>query len=87
MPEQKLEFKDSLHEVYRCRPETLKIKQYQYYPLPPIIGLSSFILYKTLFWSGYLWVILPTFPIALLMTTRRTIIENCEASIETIWLD
>jgi hypothetical protein len=44
-------------------------------------------LYKMVFWSGYMWVILPTIPIAFLITTRSTIVDNCEASIDTIWLE
>ena len=67
-----------------CRPETLKLKKYVWYPVPPIFGLGGLILYKTIFWTSFLWVLFPTFPLAFFITARKNIIENCQASIETI---
>ena len=62
----------------------MKLKKFVWYPVAPILGLGGLIVYKTIFWSGFLWVFFPTFPLAFFITARKNIIENCEASIETI---
>lgn len=64
----------------------MTLNKYQYYPLPAISALGGFIIYKTIFWSGYLAVILPTFPLAILFSLRRNIIDNLRASVERIEL-
>lgn len=33
-----------------------------------------------------MWVMLPTFPLAFLITIRGNILENCDSSIETMYL-
>ena len=62
----------------------MKLKKFVWYPVPPILALTTLIAYKTVFWSGFLWVFFPTFPLVFFITARKNIIENCEASIETI---
>ena len=84
VPEKQILFKNGSYQLYVCRPETMKLKKFVWYPVPPILGLSGLIMYKTVFWSGFLWVFFPTFPLAFFITARKNIIENCEASIETI---
>ena len=84
IPEKPIQFKNGSYQLYVCRPETMKLKKFVWYPVPAIVGLSGLIVYKTVFWSGFLWVFFPTFPLAFFITARKNIIENCEASIETI---
>ena len=62
----------------------MKLKKFVYYPLPPIVGLAGLMVYKTVYWTSFLWVFIPTFPLAFFITARKNIIENCQASIESI---
>jgi hypothetical protein len=87
IPEKPLKFKNNLHQVYQCREETKALKRYMYYPVPPLLFLSGLVIYKTIFFTGYLWITLPTIPIGMLWTSRQTVIENMEASIDAIWLE
>ncbi len=54
--------------------------------MPGILLSGGIIAYKTIFWSGFLWVTLPTIPLAFFISARQNIIQNCEASIQTIEL-
>ena len=49
--------------------------------------LGSLVIYKTVFWSGYAWVILPTIPFAILEMSRKNVVENLKSSIEYMWLE
>lgn len=52
-----------------------------------MVGLASLVAYKLYFWSGYLWVVLPTIPLAVLETSRKNIQENMQASVQSIALE
>lgn len=48
---------------------------------------GGLIVYKTIFFSGYLWITLPTIPFALAYTARIQVMENMQARIETMHLE
>ncbi len=77
-------FTNGSFKVYECRPETMKLQKYMYYPLPFMGMFGSYMVYKTVYWTGFLPVFLPTFPLAILFSIRKNISENCEASIMSI---
>ena len=57
-----------------------------YFPLPPIAALTSYMMYKTVFWSSFFQVLWPTFPLAFFITIRKNLVDNCQASIDKIEL-
>lgn len=64
----------------------MKMKKYMYYPVPFMGCFGGYIVYKTIFYSGFLHIFLPTFPLAILFSIRKNIVDNCQASIENIEL-
>lgn len=86
VPDKLPAFTNGSFKVYECRAETKGFAKYTYYPMPFIGALGGYMAYKTVYWTGMLPVFLPTFPLAILMSIRKNVLENCETSIETIEL-
>ena len=77
IPAQLPPLKNGAFVVYECRTETKKVQKYMYFPLPPIAALTSYMMYKTVFWSSFFQILWPTFPLAFLITIRKNLIDNC----------
>jgi len=54
--------------------------------LPFITITGGFMIYKTIFWTGFLPVILPSFPLSIFLSIRQNIKLNCESTVEKIEL-
>jgi len=45
---------------------------------------GGYIIYNTVFWSGFLHVTLPLIPLFICNSLRRNVLDNCETTIEKI---